>query len=96
MNRVRYFFSKEAEPLRRRIYGVAGPLLLALATQGLITADMANVLIAVIGTFLIVPATEWARTKVTPAAKTQARIVRVIVDEAQERRGKHRATEVTA
>ncbi len=61
-NRLRYFFSKEAEPLRRRIYGVAGPLLLALATQGLITADLANVLIAVVGSVLLVPATEWART----------------------------------
>lgn len=88
-DRLRYFFSKEAEPLRRRIYGVAGPLLLALATQGLITADLANVLIAVVGSVLIVPATEWARTKVTPVATAQAKAIKAASDYV----GKHRAPE---
>lgn len=88
--RIKFFFSKEGEPLRRTIYGVVGPLLLALVTQGVLTYDLANILIGVIGTVLIIPATEWARTKVTPQAKVQA----IIVAEVAERlTGRHRAPE---
>ena len=86
MKRVKLFFSKDGEPLRRSIYGIVGPLLLALVTQGIVTYDMANIIIGVVGTFLIIPATEWARTKVTPQAAVEGKIIEAVIEIIKRRR----------
>ena len=62
------FLSKEREPLRRYIYGVVGSALAVLLVYGVIDSEQAAVFGALAGSALLVPATEIARSKVTPTA----------------------------
>lgn len=60
------FLSKEREPLRRYLYGILGSALAVLLVYGVIDAEQAAVWGALGASALLVPAVEFARSKVTP------------------------------
>jgi hypothetical protein len=70
---VKHFLSADSEPLRRWLYGT----LMAGLGVALVTGYVTDELVSAVGVFLgaallLVPATEVARSKVTPAnADTQ-------------------------
>lgn len=63
---IRRFFSKEDEPLRRRVYFYVVPALALLVTHGILTADQADLVGGLVGYVLLVPVTEWTRSAVSP------------------------------
>jgi len=63
---LRAFFSKEREPVRRKLYGFVGPVLALLVAHGYLTSTDADYLSAIVGSLLLVPVTEWVRSAVAP------------------------------
>lgn len=63
---LRSFFAKDCEPLRRKLYGVLGPLLAILVAKGIITQDIADIVFGGTGYAVLIPAVEWARANVMP------------------------------
>lgn len=63
---MRDFFSREGEPVRRYVYGVAVALLALLVTLGVVTGEAATAVGGFLAAALLVPAAELVRSKVTP------------------------------
>lgn len=66
---VMKFLSPETEPLRRYVYGVLILVLGFLVTVGVLTDTVALGLGGILAAALLVPAVEFARSKVTPVAE---------------------------
>lgn len=68
LDSIRRFFSKENEPVRRKLYGFVGPVLTLLVAKGYLTDNDADYISGLVGYLLLVPVTEWIRSAVTPFA----------------------------
>jgi hypothetical protein len=65
---MRDFFSKDGEPVRRYVYGVAVALLALLVTLGVVTGEAATAVGGFLAAALLVPTAEIVRSKVSPSS----------------------------
>lgn len=66
VERVRTFFDKDSEPLRRKVYSTLLSALTLAVLFGVVSGEEAASLAGIVASLLLVPATEIARTQVTP------------------------------